>query len=288
MYPFERFTERAKKVLTLAQGEAQKANHSYIGTEHLLLGLVQVEEGVAAKALNNLRVGIDNIRPAIESVLGRNERIIIQQIIPTSRVKKVIEISFEEARRMGHNYVGTEHMLLGLLIEGEGVAAHVLNTLGATLDKVRFEISSVLAATGVEPGGAEFRAGPKPREVAFRALPDEPLMDILDAAQTAAGREGALMLRLDHLLAAMVRLHPGVTGLLRAAGANPNALRRKLKPPRRVTRLEATLSEVRQQAEQAAAAGNHDQAAQLRAREDILRDQIQQALESWQGTWSAE
>ena len=288
MYPFERFTDRAKKVLTLAQGEAQKANHSYIGTEHLLLGLVQVEEGVAAKALNNLRIGIENVRPAIESILGRNERIIIQQIIPTSRVKKVIEISFEEARRMGHNYVGTEHMLLGLLIEGEGVAAHVLNTLGATLDKVRFEIGSVLAAMGVEPGGAEFRAGPRPREVAFRALPDESLMNILDAAQTAAGREGALMLRLDHLLAAMVRLHPGVIGLLRAAGVNPEVLRRKLKPPRRVIRLEATLSEVRQQAEQAAAAGNHEQAAELRAREDILRDQLQKALESWQGTWSAE
>src|SRR5262245_2340264 len=220
MYPFERFTERAKKVLTLAQEEAERSHHSYIGTEHLLLGLLREGEGLAAKVLNNLGVEIGKVRQTIESVLGRNERTIIKQIIPTSRVKRVIEISFEEARRMGHNYVGTEHMLLGLLIEGEGVAAHVLNRLGATLDRVRFEIASVLGATGLEPGGAEFRGGPRAREVAFRALPDEQLMKILDAAQTAAGRERALMLRLDHLLAAMVGLHPSVIGLLRAAGAN--------------------------------------------------------------------
>src|SRR5256714_14848000 len=108
MYPFERFTERAKKVLTLAQEEAERSHHSYIGTEHLLLGLLREGEGLAAKVLNNLGVEIGKVRQTIESVLGRNERIIIQQIIPTSRVKKVIEISFEEARRMGHNYVGTE------------------------------------------------------------------------------------------------------------------------------------------------------------------------------------
>ena len=122
LYPFERFTERAKKVLTLAQEEAERSHHSYIGTEHLLLGLLREGEGLAAKVLNNLGVEINKVRSTIESVLGRNERIIIQQIIPTSRVKKVIEISFEEARRMGHNYVGTEHLLLGLLIEGEGIA----------------------------------------------------------------------------------------------------------------------------------------------------------------------
>src|SRR5438132_335944 len=125
MYPFERFTERAKKVLTLAQEEAERSHHSYIGTEHLLLGLLREGEGLAAKVLNNLGVEIGKVRQTIESVLGRNERIIIQQIIPTSRVKKVIEISFEEARRMGHNYVGTEHLLLGLLIEGEGLAQQI-------------------------------------------------------------------------------------------------------------------------------------------------------------------
>jgi len=150
LYPFERFTERAKKVLTLAQEEAERSHHSYIGTEHLLLGLLREGEGLAAKVLNNLGVEIGKVRQTIESVLGRNERIIIQQIIPTSRVKKVIEISFEEARRMGHNYVGTEHLLLGLLIEGEGIAAHVLEDLGATLEKVRSEIERLLHDSTVE------------------------------------------------------------------------------------------------------------------------------------------
>src|SRR5205807_808445 len=144
MYPFERFTERAKKVLTLAQEEAERSHHSYIGTEHLLLGLLREGEGLAAKVLNNLGVEINKVRSTIESVLGRNERIIIQQIIPTSRVKKVIELSFEEARRMGHEYVGTEHLLLGLLIEGDGIAAHVLTDLGVTEAKLRKEIERQL------------------------------------------------------------------------------------------------------------------------------------------------
>jgi ATP-dependent Clp protease ATP-binding subunit ClpC len=160
LYPFERFTERAKKVLTLAQEEAERSHHSYIGTEHLLLGLLREGEGLAAKVLNNLGVEINKVRATIESVLGRNERIIIQQIIPTSRVKKVIEISFEEARRMGNNYVGTEHLLLGLLIEGEGIAAHVLEDLGANLEKVRGEIDRLLHETGLEEEAAQTQKKP--------------------------------------------------------------------------------------------------------------------------------
>ncbi|MGP8159816.1 MAG: Clp protease N-terminal domain-containing protein [Candidatus Dormibacteria bacterium] len=165
LYPFERFTERAKKVLTLAQEEAERSHHSYIGTEHLLLGLLREGEGLAAKVLNNLGVEINKVRSVIESVLGRNERPIIQQIIPTSRVKKVIEISFEEARRMGNNYVGTEHLLLGLLIEGEGIAAHVLGDLGANLERVRGEIDRLrheMPPEETEPEGGRGRgsAGP--------------------------------------------------------------------------------------------------------------------------------
>ncbi len=137
MYPFERFTERAKKTLTLAQEEAERSHHSYIGTEHLLLGILRNQDGGGYRALASLGIRIEGVRKAIESVLGRNERILIQQIIPTSRVKKVIELSFEEARRMGSNYVGTEHLLLGLMIEGEGIAAHVLMDLGVTLKRVR-------------------------------------------------------------------------------------------------------------------------------------------------------
>ncbi|TMB63196.1 MAG: hypothetical protein E6J51_10925 [Chloroflexi bacterium] len=158
MYPFERFTERAKKVLLLAQEEAERSHHSYIGTEHLLLGLLREGDGLAAKVLNNLGVEIGQVRQTIESVIGRDERIIIQQIIPTSRVKKVIEMSFEEATRMGHNYVGTEHLLLGLLIEGEGIAAHVLEDLGVRLDSARREIERLLVSTGAEEASQERRA----------------------------------------------------------------------------------------------------------------------------------
>ena len=147
IYPFERFTERAKKVLTLAQEEAERSHHSYIGTEHLLLGLLRERDGLAAKVLDNLGVEIGNVRQTIESVLGRNERTDSRQIIPTSHVKEVIEISFQESRRMGHNYVGTEHLLLGLLIEGEGIAARVLEDVGVSLEVARREIERLLVST---------------------------------------------------------------------------------------------------------------------------------------------
>jgi ATP-dependent Clp protease ATP-binding subunit ClpC len=178
LYPFERFTERAKKVLTLAQEEAERSHHSYIGTEHLLLGLLREGEGLAAKVLNNLGVEINKVRSTIESVLGRNERIIIQQIIPTSRVKKVIEISFEEARRMGNSYVGTEHLLLGLLIEGEGIAAHVLEDLGANLEKVRGEIERLLHESGVEEESKE-----SPKKPSKTPLLDQFCRDLTELAQ---------------------------------------------------------------------------------------------------------
>jgi hypothetical protein len=161
VYPFERFTERAKKVLTLAQEEAERSHHSYIGTEHLLLGLFREREGLAAKVLNNIGVDIGMVRQTIESVLGRNERIIIQQII---------EISFDEARRMGHNFVGTEHLLLGLLIEGEGIAAHVLEDLGATVERVRPEIERLLVSTGADEQGLE----PPNYKVGNRVLVHDP------------------------------------------------------------------------------------------------------------------
>jgi len=151
VYPFERFTERAKKVLSLAQEEAETSHQSYIGTEHVLLGLLREGDGIAAKGLNNLGVEIDKVRQTVESLVGRDKGLtVLQQIIPTSRVKKVIELSFEEARRTGHNYVGSEHLLLGLLAEGEGIAAHVLQDLGATLDKVRAEIDRLRQGSTVE------------------------------------------------------------------------------------------------------------------------------------------
>ena len=210
MYPFERFTERAKKVLTLAQEEAERSHHSYIGTEHLLLGLLREGEGLAAKVLNNLGVEIGKVRQTIESVLGRNERIIIQQIIPTSRVKKVIEISFEEARRMGHNYVGTEHLLLGLLIEGEGIAAHVLEDLGASLDKVRAEIERLLHDSTVED------SEPAPKKPSKTPLLDQFGRDLTDLARKnqldpVIGRETEIE-RVIQILSRRTKNNPALIG----------------------------------------------------------------------------
>lgn len=141
IYQSQRLTDDAQKVVALAQEEAELARHTYIGTEHLLLALLRDEHGVGGKVLANLGVEMGTVRDAIETVLGRNERISTQRgLVPTSRVKKVFELAFEEARRSGKDHVGTEHLLLGLLIEGEGVAAHVLEDLGAPLSRVRAEI----------------------------------------------------------------------------------------------------------------------------------------------------
>jgi ATP-dependent Clp protease ATP-binding subunit ClpC len=210
LYPFERFTERAKKVLTLAQEEAERSHHSYIGTEHLLLGLLREGEGLAAKVLNSLGVEIGKVRQTIESVLGRNERIIIQQIIPTSRVKKVIEISFEEARRMGHNYVGTEHLLLGLLIEGEGIAAHVLEDLGATLEKVRAEIERLLHDSTVED------SEPAPKKPSKTPLLDQFGRDLTELARKnqldpVIGRETEIE-RVIQILSRRTKNNPALIG----------------------------------------------------------------------------
>jgi len=157
VYPFERFAEEAKKVLTLAQEEAERSQHSYIGTEHLLLGLLRNQEGVGCKVLAGLGVHIEQVRKKIETVLGVNERIVFQDIIPTSRVKHVIEISFDEARSMGSQNVNSGHLLMGLVIEGEGIAAHVLEDLGAGADRV---IAAVEAALGATPSGRGKRKPP--------------------------------------------------------------------------------------------------------------------------------
>jgi len=148
---FEKFTERARKVLTLAQEEAQRFNHNYIGTEHILLGLVREGEGVAAKVLANLGVELEKVRSAVEFIIGRGERTVRGEIGLTPRAKRVIELAVDEARRLGHNYIGTEHLLLGLLREGEGVAAGVLESLGIGLEKVREETKRTLQQSMPQP-----------------------------------------------------------------------------------------------------------------------------------------
>ena len=145
---FEKFSERARRVLSLAQEEAQRFNHNYIGTEHILLGLVRETEGVAARVLSGLSVDLGKVRSAVEFIIGRGERPAQGEIGLTPRAKKVVELAVDEARRMNHTYIGTEHLLIGLLREGEGVAAGVLESLGVNLEKVRAETHRILSNSG--------------------------------------------------------------------------------------------------------------------------------------------
>jgi ATP-dependent Clp protease ATP-binding subunit ClpA len=152
MYPFERFTEAAKGVLMLAQKEAEQSHRSYIGTEHLVIGLI-LQEGLGGRALLSLGQSVDGLRKTMQEVLAENEARLVQQIIPTSRVKTVIEMSFDEARREGSPHVGTDHILLAILLEGEGLGASMLASRGVTVDKVRAEIHRLQAAGVTEHVG---------------------------------------------------------------------------------------------------------------------------------------
>ncbi len=152
---FDRFTERARKVIILAKEEAKRFNHDYIGTEHILLGLIKEGESVAAAVLQNLGLSLDTIRLEVEKLVQFGPSTVVSGDIPfTPKAKKVIELAMDEARRLGHNYIGTEHLLLGLIKEGEGVASHVLMNVGLDLNKVRSEVIKLLGSTtpNTEPG----------------------------------------------------------------------------------------------------------------------------------------
>jgi ATP-dependent Clp protease ATP-binding subunit ClpA len=142
---FERFTDRARRVVVLAQEEARMLNHNYIGTEHILLGLVREGEGVAAEALESLGISLDAVRQQVEEIIGQGQEAPSGHIPFTPRAKKVLELSLRESLQLGHNYIGTEHILLGLIREGDGVAAQVLVRLGADLNRVRHQVIQLIA-----------------------------------------------------------------------------------------------------------------------------------------------
>ena len=179
---FEKFSEKARRVLSLAQEEAQRFNHTYIGTEHILLGLVRETDGVAAKVLNNLGVELSKVRSAVEFIIGRGERTPSGEIGLTPRAKKVIELAVDEARRLNHNYIGTEHLLIGLMREGEGVPAGVLESLGVTLDKIRAETSRILSQNVQQSQSSG----------SGRATSRTPTLDQLGIDLTQAARSGKL------------------------------------------------------------------------------------------------
>ena len=180
---FERFTDRARRVVVLAQEEARMLNHNYIGTEHILLGLIHEGEGVAAKALESLGISLEGVRSQVEEIIGQGQQAPSGHIPFTPRAKKVLELSLREALQLGHNYIGTEHILLGLIREGEGVAAQVLIKLGADLNRVRQQVLQLLSGyQGKEPAGTASEGTPSTSLV----------LDQFGRNLTAAARESKL------------------------------------------------------------------------------------------------
>src|SRR2546422_7450091 len=184
--PFDRFNDRAKRVLALAQDEAVRFNHNYIGAEHLLLGLIREGEGVAARALDSLGVDLTKARKGVEFVIGRGTQTTTPSEITLSpRTKKVIELGIDEARKLGHSHVGTEHLLLGLVREGESVGAGVLESLGVTLEKVRHQVIATLGQQPMRATGSAWVGGEGPPAYAnTRWAPIGPF----DRLDTAASR----------------------------------------------------------------------------------------------------
>jgi ATP-dependent Clp protease ATP-binding subunit ClpC len=172
---FERFTDRARRVLVLAQEEARDLNHAFIGTEHILLGLIREGEGVAAKALDALGVTFDVVREKVEEAIGSNANPSPGSPPFTPRAKKVLELSLREALQLGHSYIGTEHMLLGLVREGDGVAAQVLNDLGADMARVRTQVIQMMSGQAGKESGVPSGSGQKsgPEESGGSAVLDQ-------------------------------------------------------------------------------------------------------------------
>ncbi len=182
MFMFGRFTERAQQVLVLSQEEAKRLNHNFIGTEHLLLGLAREGSGIAARALQNMNVDLNRVRQEVERITPKGEKVIQQGISYTPRAKRVVELAIEESQNLGHNYVGTEHIMLGLVREGEGIAAQVLSNLGLDLKRARKEVIQLL---GGEEGSARAVEGEK-------ADPQTPTVDTFGRDLTRLSKEGKL------------------------------------------------------------------------------------------------
>jgi ATP-dependent Clp protease ATP-binding subunit ClpC len=217
---YDRFTDRARKVMAYARQEAQRFNHDYIGTEHILLGLIKEGSGVAANVLRNLDVDIKKIRLEVEKMVQSSPDVQTKGQPPfTPRAKKVIEFSLEEARALGHNYIGTEHVLLGLLRENEGVAAHVLMNLGVKLEDVREEVLGLLGADAQAQAGREAEAPGEPpgADARSKAKSKTPALDSFGRDLTALAREQ----KLDPVIGRQKEIERVMTVLSRRTKNNP-------------------------------------------------------------------
>src|SRR5215471_5813251 len=201
MRMFERFTDRARRVVVLAQEEARMLSHNYIGTEHILLGLIHEGEGVAAKALESLDISLEAVRAQVEEIIGQGQQAPSGHIPFTPRAKKVLELSLRESLQLGHSYIGTEHILLGLVGEGEGVAAQVLVKLGGSLSRVRDKVIEL-----APPGTGE---GPELSVPVRRSRLRGPFDEVMRRLEA-----------MDERLAAIER-HLGLAGGTGAAAAGP-------------------------------------------------------------------
>ena len=227
---FDKFTGRARTVLSLAQVEAQRLNHNYMGTEHLLLGLIAEGDGVAARVLRGLGIQLATVRAAVEHIIGRGDRIVLGEIGLTPRAKKVIELAVDEARRLNHHYIGTEHLLLGLVREGEGIAAGVLESQGARLERVREETLRVLNET---PPGEASPAMDEPELVPVGGLPADQgahltqrAQHMLRLAQSEALHLNHHYIGTEHLLLGLLAAGEGLgLRMLRRLGVEPGQAR---------------------------------------------------------------
>jgi ATP-dependent Clp protease ATP-binding subunit ClpA len=232
---FERFTDRARRVVMLAQEEARMLNHNYIGTEHLLLGLIHEGEGLAARALASLDISLAAVRSEVEQTIGQGQQPASGHVPFTPRAKKVLELALRESLQLGHNYIGTEHILLGLIREGEGVAAQVLAELGADLTRVR---SRVMQLLGDHPG-------------AESGTPH--------AGRGWFGAEGRL---LNEVMPRVDAIDARLSAVEQRVGSGPD-----------VGDLDQQIAEVRGEKEAAVAAQEYEQAASLRNQEQQLVEQ---------------
>jgi ATP-dependent Clp protease ATP-binding subunit ClpA len=240
---FERFTDRARRVVVLAQEEARMLNHGYIGTEHLLLGLIHEGEGVAARALEAMGISLDAVRQQVETIIGRGKEQVSGHIPFTPRAKRVLELSLRESGQLGHTYIGTEHILLGLIREGQGVAAKVLVQLGADLNRVRQQVIQLLHGHAGEEAARE--RGP------------------LRARGTRAGA-------IDDVLARIDSVDQRLAAVERWVGMGPD-----------VRDLDQDLAQLRQDKESAIEAQDFEGAATLRDKEKrLLADKAGQE-EKW-------
>jgi hypothetical protein len=239
----ERFTDRARRVVKLAEEEARMLNHDYIGTEHILLGLVHEGDGVAAQVLESLGISLDAVREQVVEIIGRGEQVPPEVIPFTPRSKKVLELSLRESLQLGHDYIGTEHILLGLIREGDGVAAQVLVNLGADLNRVRQQVIQLISGQQPQPGRLSPREGVPVTEARARLDAIEGRLDAIE------GQLGAVEQRV---------------------GIRPDT-----------TDLDEQIDRVRGERRAAAEAQEYEQAASLRDREKELLAAKAARQEQW-------